>query len=689
MTSRTTSPPGLGAPIHMSPSFPITANDGGNSFWRRPHGDVPSGTASSGSLDSPYSYADRGTSRSIFPARASDVEPPHALKVYEQGTLNSSYIPAAAAAAGSTSSSYPGQYRNPYAPYDHQSTSKGGFTWQQHQQQRTSTPYPSLQGPPSLLRTPLATPTEPQPHQYVGYSQAAPSQAHSAYRFPQEFASQPPPPQQQQTAYMQQPATVMAKHTQQFYGRSAPSAEWQGPADPDLAFRASRRDSAGYIHSQDGRSPVKGGGAAAKSMPRGKEKDSRRFVCNVDNCNKTFNTSGHLARHIKTHSGEKPFSCPIGDCMSRFSRHDNMLQHYRAHTRKLRLAAETIDGANGQRGLASPELTPSSAGEHNGAPSKRSSTSDGVPNANANSGAAMPALVTPASSTDSVNTDPAASSFIPPTGYASASNALTNAVSALVNTSNPPRAAGMPRRMSTPVLMSYGNYADEYARQTGGGWMNNAPAASAAAYASDPRTAQTEMRNPGGAVYWGGAVYRGDGGPFPGQEPTGRRGAEPSRGRSMSFSTVSANVLQPNREQTVAADGQEMWAYPMNVGTTGSTSRIVPQSTDTWPNTATPMQSDPHNPAHFAPPYEYRTYRGDPAPDPAAMDALARRRASIHVMGTQPAAASPVYPMRSPMAGNSTPGVVGERAVAPTLTAGFSAYSIGGEARGVEEGQFR
>ncbi|KAI9101217.1 hypothetical protein DFS34DRAFT_578440, partial [Phlyctochytrium arcticum] len=49
----------------------------------------------------------------------------------------------------------------------------------------------------------------------------------------------------------------------------------------------------------------------------------------------TFEYSGHLARHVKIHSGEKPFSCPLPGCTSRFSRHDNMLQHYRAHMRKL------------------------------------------------------------------------------------------------------------------------------------------------------------------------------------------------------------------------------------------------------------------------------------------------------------------------------------------------------------------
>ncbi|KAI8844236.1 hypothetical protein BC829DRAFT_400364 [Chytridium lagenaria] len=52
-------------------------------------------------------------------------------------------------------------------------------------------------------------------------------------------------------------------------------------------------------------------------------------------CLKMFTTSGHLSRHIKGHSGAKPYACPIQGCTSRFSRHDNMMQHYRSHTRRV------------------------------------------------------------------------------------------------------------------------------------------------------------------------------------------------------------------------------------------------------------------------------------------------------------------------------------------------------------------
>ncbi|KAJ8659447.1 hypothetical protein O0I10_004812 [Lichtheimia ornata] len=57
----------------------------------------------------------------------------------------------------------------------------------------------------------------------------------------------------------------------------------------------------------------------------------RKYRCSAPGCDKSFTTSGHLARHNRIHTGEKNFHCLYPGCPSRFSRQDNMMQHYRTH----------------------------------------------------------------------------------------------------------------------------------------------------------------------------------------------------------------------------------------------------------------------------------------------------------------------------------------------------------------------
>ena len=54
------------------------------------------------------------------------------------------------------------------------------------------------------------------------------------------------------------------------------------------------------------------------------------FVMECDICNKTFTTKGNLARHKRTHTGDKRFECDI--CQKKFFRSSHVAEHKRTHT---------------------------------------------------------------------------------------------------------------------------------------------------------------------------------------------------------------------------------------------------------------------------------------------------------------------------------------------------------------------
>uniref|UniRef100_UPI00358F8EAA early growth response protein 3-like n=1 Tax=Myxine glutinosa TaxID=7769 RepID=UPI00358F8EAA len=71
----------------------------------------------------------------------------------------------------------------------------------------------------------------------------------------------------------------------------------------------------------------------------------RPFACRI--CMRAFSRSDHLTTHVRTHTGEKPFACDV--CGRRFARSDERKRHARVHFKQ-----QQRSGSAGGRGVRAP-----------------------------------------------------------------------------------------------------------------------------------------------------------------------------------------------------------------------------------------------------------------------------------------------------------------------------------------------
>jgi hypothetical protein len=120
------------------------------------------------------------------------------------------------------------------------------------------------------------------------------------------------------------PSSPLHSHS---HSRSDSKMDAPGPLTREGSHRSTHStDTTQDTEMADAKDSAEVSDAESNSDERpSKKKKGQRFFCtDFPPCNLSFTRSEHLARHIRKHTGERPFQC---HCSRRFSRLDNLRQH--------------------------------------------------------------------------------------------------------------------------------------------------------------------------------------------------------------------------------------------------------------------------------------------------------------------------------------------------------------------------
>merc|ERR1712080_268362 len=99
----------------------------------------------------------------------------------------------------------------------------------------------------------------------------------------------------------------------------------------------------------------------------------RPFVCSEANCRRRFAERGNLKRHMRVHTGERPFACHHDGCLRKFARMRHLMAHIRSQHSEMNPATPTSPPMETQKLSISPVVDESSSissGGHGSFPRK-------------------------------------------------------------------------------------------------------------------------------------------------------------------------------------------------------------------------------------------------------------------------------------------------------------------------------